>query len=75
MIRGTRHHHSAVLLVRVPPRHGGPLLSMQFTAITLTRVTTPTILKLPSSTVMHRSCRSRRDGRGTHIRLGTKRPE
>jgi hypothetical protein len=52
MIRGTRHHHGAVLLVGVPPRHGGPLLSMQFTAITLTRVTTPTILKLPSSTVM-----------------------
>src|SRR5208337_4169594 len=29
MIRGTRHHHGSVLLVRVPPRHGGPLLSVQ----------------------------------------------
>lgn len=74
MIRGTRHHHGSVLLVRVPPRHGGPLLSVQFTAITLTRMTTPTILKRPSSTVMLRSCRSGRDGRGTPIRLGTKRP-
>src|SRR5208337_3503067 len=40
MIRGTRHHHGSVLLVRVPPRHGGPLLSVQFTAITLTRMRT-----------------------------------
>jgi len=74
MIRGTRHHHGPILLVRIPPRLGGPLLPMQFTAITLTRMTTPTILKMPSSTVMLRSCRSGRDGRDTTIRLGTKRP-
>jgi hypothetical protein len=74
MIRGTRHHHGAALLVRVPPPHRGPLLSMQFAAITVTRVTTPTILKLPSSTVTQRSCRSGRDGRGTPFRLGTNRP-
>ena len=74
MIRGTRHHHSAVLLVRVPPRHGGPWLSTQYTAITLTRVTAPTILKLPSSTVMLRLCRSPHDRRGTPVRLATKRP-
>ena len=74
MIRGTRHHHSPVLPVRVPPRHGGPLLPMRFTATTLTRMTAPTILKLRSSTVMLRSCRSGRDGRGPTIRFVTKRP-
>jgi hypothetical protein len=47
---------------------------MQFTAITLTRMTTPTILKLPSSTVMLRLCRSPHDRRGTPVRLATKRP-
>jgi len=72
MIRGTRYHHGSILSVRVPPRLGGPLSPMQFTAITLTRMTTPTILKLPSSTVILRSCRSGRDGRGTAIRLATK---
>ena len=74
MIRGTRHQHSPVLPVRVPPRHGGPLLSKQFTAVTLTRMTAPAILKLPSSTVMLRSCRPGRDGRGSTIRFGTKPP-
>src|SRR5271166_489773 len=73
MIRGTRHHHGSASLVRLPPRHGGPLLSEQFTAVTLTRMTTPTILRRPSSTIMPRSCRSGRDRRGTPIRFGTKR--
>jgi hypothetical protein len=74
MIRGTRHHHGLACWCASHRRHGGPLLSMQFTAITLAQITTPTIPELPSSTVMLRSCRSGRDGRGTPIRLGTKRP-
>ena len=41
---------------------------------TLTRMTAPTILKLRSSTVMLRSCRSGRDGRGPTIRFVTKPP-
>ena len=71
MIRGTGYHHNSVVLVRVPPRHGGSLLPMQFTAITSTQMTTPTILKLPSSTVMPRSSRSGRDGQRTTIQPGT----
>ena len=74
MIRGTRLHHSPVLPVRVPPRHGGRLLPMRFTATTLTRMTAPAILKLRSSTVMLRSFRSGRDGRGPTIRFGTNPP-
>ena len=74
MIRGTRHHHSPVLPVRVPPRHGGPLLPIRFTATTLTRMTTPTMLKPGLSTVMLRSCRAGRDSRGPTIHFGTKPP-
>ena len=75
MIRGTGHHHTPDFLpARVPPRHGGPLLPMRFTATTLTRMTAPNILNLRSSTVMLRSCRSGRDGRGPTIRFGTKPP-
>ena len=74
MIRGTRHQHSPVLPVRVPPRHGGPLLSSRFTATTLTRMMAPAILKLSSSTVMLRSCRLGRDGSGSTIRFATKPP-
>src|SRR5271167_554177 len=33
-----RAFHNSVVLVRVPLRHGGPLLPMQFTVITLTRI-------------------------------------
>ncbi len=74
MIRGTRYHHGLVLSLRVPPRQGSPLSPIPFTAITLTRLTTPTILKLPSLSLTLRSCPSGRDDRGTTIGLATKRP-
>src|SRR5271165_3183766 len=64
----------AGLPARLAPGRGGTRHIQDQPVLTLTRMTTPTILKRPSSTVMLRSCRSGRDGRGTPIRLGTKRP-
>jgi hypothetical protein len=58
MIRSARYHYRFVLLPRAPPRHGNPLSPTQFMAVTLTQMTPPTTLKLPSPTAMPRSCLS-----------------